>query len=303
VKAGDFDAQNISNSLNAMAKLDHYDKTVMDKLLSEVIVKAGDFNAQNISISLNAMAKLDHYDKTSVDKLLSEVLVKIGDFGVQNSSNSLLALVMLQHYTKPVFLVLLNSLNHILPTRVTLSREARNQCWQILLALYLEQPGWNLHNPIWKSDVAEEWSLSLASTSSSRLHKQVSRALTRMQIAHTNEHQLGELSVDIFIPDCPHRITTETAAVDKGRVMGAAAPLTRGQQTLGTGGVAVEVDGPSHFCRNDLQRELGATLFKRRMLAKQGWRLVCVPYFEWVSLAPHQQPSYLQTKLGLPLEK
>jgi len=45
--------------------------------------------------------------------------------------------------------------------------------------------------------------------------------------------------------------------------------------------VAVEVDGPSHFCG---RTPTGATALKRRQLRGAGWALLPVPYWEWDAL-------------------
>ena len=42
--------------------------------------------------------------------------------------------------------------------------------------------------------------------------------------------------------------------------------------------VAIEVDGPSHFCG---RTPTGATALKRRQLRAAGWALLAVPYWEW----------------------
>ena len=42
--------------------------------------------------------------------------------------------------------------------------------------------------------------------------------------------------------------------------------------------VAIEVDGPSHFCG---RTPTGATALKRRQLRAAGWVLLPVPYWEW----------------------
>ena len=42
--------------------------------------------------------------------------------------------------------------------------------------------------------------------------------------------------------------------------------------------VAIEVDGPSHFCG---RTPTGATALKRRQLRAAGWALLPVPYWEW----------------------
>ena len=45
--------------------------------------------------------------------------------------------------------------------------------------------------------------------------------------------------------------------------------------------VAIEVDGPSHFCG---RTPTGATALKRRQLRAAGWALLPVPYWEWSAL-------------------
>ena len=44
--------------------------------------------------------------------------------------------------------------------------------------------------------------------------------------------------------------------------------------------VAIEVDGPTHYFRNR-PVPLGRTLFKRRLLGLQGWRVVTLEYLQW----------------------
>jgi len=91
---------------------------------------------------------------------------------------------------------------------------------------------------------------------------------------HENEVEAGGLSVDIAVRDAS-----------------------------GVGGLVVEVDGPAHYCvpRPNLPQQpkmLGQYVFKHRLLTKQGWRVVCVPYFEWDALADGaQREAYLQAKL------
>jgi hypothetical protein len=190
------------------------------------------------------MGKLEHYDIAVFDRLLCEVLVKAGDFNSQDITNSLLALVSVQHYNEKAISVLLKELSR--QPASLLGTEALSQCYQVLLALSLEQPSWDLQHLSWKSLCEEAWALGVASSRSSKLHKAVSKVLGNMGVTHTNKSVEGTLSVDIVILDSP---TCKR--------------------------LVVEVDGPSHFCRNQLQRELGPTLLKRRLLAKQGWVCVC----------------------------
>lgn len=48
--------------------------------------------------------------------------------------------------------------------------------------------------------------------------------------------------------------------------------------------VALEFDGPSHFCSNDPRRPLGHTRLKRRLLAARGFNVVSIPYLDWCAL-------------------
>jgi hypothetical protein len=56
-----------------MGKIDHYDKAVFDRLLCALLVKAGDFNAQNIVNSLLALVSVQHYNEKAVSVLLKEL--------------------------------------------------------------------------------------------------------------------------------------------------------------------------------------------------------------------------------------
>jgi hypothetical protein len=72
--------------------------------------------------------------------------------------------------------------------------------------------------------------------------------------------------------------------------------------------IAVEFDGPNHFTREKVDeagkrvppRTLGHTVLKYRLLKKQGWKVVRVPYYEfdripfWASM---ERQRYLQRLL------
>jgi hypothetical protein len=69
-----------------------------------------------------------------------------------------------------------------------------------------------------------------------------------------------------------------------------------------------QVDGPVHFVAMEGGgwRPNGATLLKRRLLGRAGWRVVSVPYWEWDACAgPAEQEACLRRLLttccqGLP---
>ena len=60
--------------------------------------------------------------------------------------------------------------------------------------------------------------------------------------------------------------------------------------------VAIEVDGPSHFCG---RTPTGATALKRRQLRAAGWALLPVPYWEWDALGSNAaaKQEYLRAAL------
>ena len=60
--------------------------------------------------------------------------------------------------------------------------------------------------------------------------------------------------------------------------------------------VAIEVDGPSHFCG---RTPTGATALKRRQLRAAGWALLPVPYWEWDALGSSKaaKQEYLRAAL------
>ena len=76
--------------------------------------------------------------------------------------------------------------------------------------------------------------------------------------------------------------------------------------TLSTSRFATEVDGPSHFLRDNAHGNHcpnGSTQLKQRLLQAAGWRLVSVPFYEWDRLmGTQEQHEYLQrlvSALGL----
>ena len=65
--------------------------------------------------------------------------------------------------------------------------------------------------------------------------------------------------------------------------------------------VAVEVDGSTHFTQNQPYVPLGRTLWRWRLLAARGWRVVSVPYYRWArlqTLADKKQYLYLLLQVG-----
>ena len=96
----------------------------------------------------------------------------------------------------------------------------------------------------------EQWLAQAGQSRASAFQTEVSRALSRVGIAHDMERLTddGLFCIDIVL--------------------------------RGPARVAVEVDGPSHFLRNT-RAPNGPTLARQRLLEARGWRVASVPWFEW----------------------
>eukprot|EP00798_Chlamydomonas_sp_ICE-L_P030055 gene30055-biopygen15914 len=90
-----FNAQDLSNSLWAFAKLGIEDDAFTAALLSVAERKLPGFNAQELSNSLWASAKLGIEDDAFIAALLSVAKLKLPDFEAQSLSNSLWAIANL----------------------------------------------------------------------------------------------------------------------------------------------------------------------------------------------------------------
>jgi hypothetical protein len=67
--------------------------------------------------------------------------------------------------------------------------------------------------------------------------------------------------------------------------------------------VAVEVDGPSHYTSTKPYQLVGATVLRNRMLARTGWTVVSIPFYEWygvVGAETGRKIGYLRRKFLVP---
>ena len=66
-------------------------------------------------------------------------------------------------------------------------------------------------------------------------------------------------------------------------------------------GVALEVDGPSHYLLPGERDANGSTLLKRRVLSQLGYQVVSVPHWEWDDATKSNKGKdvYLRRVLGI----
>ena len=175
---------------------------------------------------------------------------------------------------------------------MALSPEEYSQVHLALLTLSLEKTDILLRIRLSDSlredcSTAHRASIS-SSTQSSRLHMSVSQTLTEMSISHENEFvAAGVLSVDIFI---------------KGDVV----VLQQEDNGKNHNGVVIEVDGPVHYLRCGIGNETGGKrttkvkgeyLLKDRLLEKQGYKVLHVPYYDWDKLKNDEERMEYLMKL------
>ena len=120
----------------------------------------------------------------------------------------------------------------------------------------------------------EHLSMSIDSPASSDFHMHVSEILEKMGVAHWNEVKVFEGVYHIDL------------------VVGHGDPLDP------VGKIAIEVDGPTHFVQNTNQPTPHTSL-KRWLLAREGYVVMSVPFFEW---GPLQSDGVAMAYLEMQLE-
>jgi hypothetical protein len=216
--------------------------------------------------------------------------------GPQEEANIAWSLTLLQLYqhtdAKDLLETIFKDAATMCETRGLIQLEHAHQLWQALFVLEEECPACVANVPRWfYDDLRSKWfdEKSRTKISSSR-HKSLSKLLDLMGVTHCNEH---DEDIDVAIVLKPQASWTHETESDGN-----------------SGGVkvAVEFDGPNHFTRQRMidskssepPRALGHTVFKYRLLRRQGWTVVRVPYYEfdripfWASM---ERQRYLQRLL------
>ena len=171
--------------------------------------------------------------------------------------------------------------------------EHAHQLWQALFLLEEECPSCVTAVPAWfRKNLQSKWCTEKARPKiSSARHMSLSKTLSLMGVAHVNEH---EEDIDVAIV-----LKTDAAWTHETEMIRARAGVR----------VAVEFDGPNHFTRQqnvsfgskpEPPRALGHTVLKYRLLKKQGWTVVRVPYYEYDKIpfwASMERQRYLQRLL------
>lgn len=202
-------------------------------------------------------------------------LGKIG-IGPQEQANIVWSLTVLEQHASPDAAVLIPAIfqeaANESETHRVIQLEHAHQLWQSLYLLEETSPQLVQHVPRWFHEfLKEKWSVEKSRRKiSSARHRSLSQTLKLMGVTHYNEHD-EDIDVAIVLKD-------EASWTGSAK---------RSDHSNARFKVAVEFDGPNHFTRENSTasqqrpRALGHTVLKYRLLKKQGWTVVRVPYFEF----------------------
>ncbi len=232
--------------------------------------------------------------KTLYDSIKNNASMESLGIGAQEQANIVWSLTVLEEYRSHESKALLNDFFRDAATACTvegtIQLEHAHQLWQALYILDGECQECVSSVPSWfREALRDKWlaEKSRSKTSSLR-HKSISDLLRLMGVAHVNEH---DEDIDVAII-----LKSQASWTHETDVLCDSAGMK----------VAVEFDGPTHFARSTgsynkvLPRALGHTNLKYRILKRQGWTVVRVPYYEFDKIpfwASMERQRYLQRLL------
>lgn len=231
--------------------------------------------------------------------------------GPQEQANIVWSLVILEKYDSPAAIILIDLIfmeaARLCKNNKSMQVEHAHQLWQAYFILQEECPEAVKRVPEWfVSFLKEKWSVEKSRLKlSSARHQSLSTTLQLMGVEHINEH---DEDIDVAIILQPNAQWVHETDMDEGEIH------ERGDDAEDHVSVAVEFDGPNHFTRERTEgqergvsnsspeqpRALGHTVLKYRLLKKQGWTVVRVPYYEFDKIpfwASMERQRYLQRKL------
>ncbi|KAL7559199.1 hypothetical protein ACA910_013205 [Epithemia clementina (nom. ined.)] len=250
--------------------------------------------------------------------------------GAQEKANLVWSLVILEQYKSKESIELLSKIFADVTAECQvegcIQLEHAHQLWQALFLLEIESPEAVAQTPGWfREYLLSQWKNEKARPKlSSARHKALSQALTQMGVAHQNEH---EEDIDVAIVLEPNALWTHQAA--SKTTTGGSRDGSSYEEDRSMIKVAVEFDGPNHFTRRAAQRpqarasfaqsrgrhshdkndddatlppprSLGHSILKYRLLKKQGWKVIRIPYYEFDKIpfwASMERQRYLQRLL------
>ena len=271
-----FKPQELTNVVWAYAALAHYPGDECMAAFEHDIARrarAGEWNPQNLSTLVMAVASFPHDDaasRASLGVLMralddDEVVTRVDRFNFQDLANAAFGVAVAGGFASKLFAALWERVSRLERDGVKMNAETDSGALMLYNAKLLAEavaPRVALSLPplpAWLETQAETlWTKQAERGTVSEFQRDVSRRLRDLGVAHSVEAKTedGKMSADIDIP-----------------LPGLGFHLS----------VALECDGPSHFCVN---RTMGAVPLSRNgvrdaLLGARGKRVVVVPWDEW----------------------
>ena len=259
----DFKPQELANTAWAFAKAGHAAPALLDAIATAAMPQLGDYIPQDLANMAWAFATAGQSAPVLLDALATAAAPRLRDFNVQNLANMAWAFAVADHPAPALF----NS--HVFMQLCAAAQQG-------FVPMDLAQ----LHQwQLWQEERGAAWpplppelalrcrdSFSFKDGVVSKLQRDVVASLLALELALQEEVRTRQgYSLDAVV-------------------------MYGGRE------VAIEVDGPSHFCG---RTPTGATALKRRQLRAAGWALFPVPYWEWDALGMNNMAKleYLRAAL------
>jgi hypothetical protein len=258
----DFNPQNLANTAWAFATAGHAAPALLDAIAGAAVPRLRDFNPQDLANTAWAFATADQRAPALLDAIAAAAVPRLREFNPQDLANTAWSFAAADHLAPALFD------SHVfvqLCAEHSLTLEALCQLhqWQ----LWREERGatW----PSLPPELAQRCRDAFSSEDGvpSKLQRDVVASLLALELDPREEVRSPQ-----------------------GYSLDAVVLLHGGRE------VAIEVDGPSHFCG---RTPTSATALKRRQLRAAGWALLPVPYWEWDTLGSSEaaKQEYLRAAL------
>ncbi|PSC74935.1 RAP domain [Micractinium conductrix] len=265
----EFSQQNLSNLAWAYSKLTHLEEGLLTAVADRVEAMGGELNVQHCTNLIWAYASLGWSTPTLLPTLVKEVKQRMGScqFNVQQLCNLLWSLAIARCCDRQIWDATLEQLHGLGLPFNQLPDEALMQIFQAWLLLLAEQPEADWPLPEPLLALGQRtWIAATKRITVSEYHAEVSRMLSAMGEAHTIEHLTDDQLFSVDI----------------------ALPDER---------VVLEVDGPTHFTANTFQ-PLADMRGRNALLSARGWRVSSVPFYRWFGETEEGRQAMLRRVLA-----
>ena len=297
--AGEFNSQEVANTLWAYARMGREPgEGILYAMESQALEKAGEFNSQNVANTLWAYVSLGREPGEGLLHALERrALETAGEFNSQDVANTLWALCFLVRCYPAV------------ACRLSLALQPRVQ----VLAKRQEfgNEGLSQMHQFFLSCTLEESLRMHVSDSLVALKEEFEAVCRSAFLGHRTTPSASQQQVSDTLRGMGLTVEDEFRCPVSGhsidmRVVESAPASSSKESSVGarerapSGKVwAVEFDGPSHFMSSG--SPTGATVIKQRQLELLGYALVSVPSWEWDRLGKEDnaRQEYLRARLSL----